>query len=147
MGDRTTCNLYLMGNLNSVSTKSIGALAKLIDELGAEDYGGGTPAEKLAAGDGHFWFDEVNWGEFDEILKSLIIESGLSYAWQWDAGGGYPSGIEFYNTDTKETETFGCLDSEICLGVSDLTPKKISSAQRWHKWFHKTNLEYTGGTK
>lgn len=134
MGDRTTCNLYLYGNLKGVSEQHLSDLIEAIDNAGPETYGEGTPAEKLAAENGHFWFYEVNYAEMESELEEAIFNAGLSYAWTWDAGGGYPSGLKLYNAETEDTAEFSACDGEICLGISELTSEKIAEARRWNEW-------------
>lgn len=140
MGDCTTCNLYLYGDLRKASASHLAELIQAIDNAGPETYGEGTPAEKLAAENGHFWFYEINYGEMDSEIEEAIFNAGLSYVWAWDAGGGYPSGMKLNNAETEETVEFSTCDSEICLTISELTPDKIAEAQRWHDWHYKAKL-------
>lgn len=140
MGDRTTCNLYLYGDLKQVSPQHLDELIEAITDAGPETYGEGSAAEKLAAANGHFWFYEVNYGEMDSELEEAITNAGLSYVWAWDAGGGYPSGMKLVNAQTEETAEFSTCDSEICLGMSELTPEKIAEARRWHDWHGTSDL-------
>ena len=140
MGDRTTSNLYLYGDLKKASAAQLAELIQAINDADPETYGEGTPSEKLAAENGHFWFYEVNYGEMDSDLEEAIINAGLSYVWSWDAGGGYPSGMKLHNAETDETAEFATCDSEICLGISELTSENIAEARRWHNWHGKSQL-------
>ena len=134
MGDRTTCNLYLYGDLEKVSPPHLVALVSAIDAIGPETYLEEPTSEKLAGSGANFQFHEVNYANMDVDLDAAILAADLSYVWAWEAGGGYGSGMKLYNAATKEAAEFATCDGEICLCMSELTPEKIAEARHWHDW-------------
>lgn len=120
MGDRTYCSLYCYRDtpLNSQEREVLTSAIK--------------SACPDAVSDNFAGFDEVNYGNIDKTLASVLEEMSISYQWFWGPGGGYNSGILIFDAHTKESDRFSTIDSEIVINV-DCTTDELEHARRWKK--------------
>ena len=132
MGDRTNCSLALGGTL--FLDGLVAPLATVLDEAEAIPAEVSSVADELRLSDPTFLFEEINYGEMDAVLRTFLEALRLSYAWRWDAGGGYGEGISLFCGTTRQSVSFGTLEREIVLPVQDLDdPARVSSAKAWHQ--------------
>ena len=92
MGDRTDCFLEIGG---LVPDTVLHALHKDADETMMD----GPPIEEgtelmPANSQVMFFFSEVNYGNLDSQIESLLLTHNIPFAFRWMAGGSYPAGIQ-----------------------------------------------------
>lgn len=129
MGDRTTCQL---ANSSQIAEADLPKLIKAIEDASYCDFNTPDIEAALRRGEAWFVFYEMNWGEMENELDEALKSLGLSYCWNWDAGGGYGAGVCLYNAETGETGRFECHDAEMVIRVDDLDdPDKVADVLNW----------------
>lgn len=129
MGDRTTCNLHLAGE---IAKNDLPTLIAALEEASYCDMNTPDIEAALRRGEAWFVFYEMNWGEMDDDFDEALKALNLSYAWNWDAGGGYGAGVCLYNAETGETGRFQCHDAEMVIRIDDLdNPEAVADARKW----------------
>ena len=138
MGDRTYCTLSVFGEIDRAG------FTKLAYRIGAEWDG-----TQLEPDDhpGEFGFEGVNYGQIDDDLCAELEAAGLSYAWHWQAGGGYGDGVYFVDRSSEAVVSaeFACSQGGIVLSLRDANdPETVGDANGWECWWRDTKLAIIG---
>ena len=129
MGDRTYCVLSVKGEL---CRDDIARLWDIVSDFGVAGWEEEDPIAYITHGGGHFSFEEMNYGEMPSGVTEVLADLGLSWAWHWDAGGGFAEGVSLRNAKTDETDEYAASDSEIVLTVPDASnPDTLMLATHW----------------
>ena len=131
MGDRVWCVLIVGGD---IARRDLPAFGAALSEAGAElEFGRGSIAEMLEAGESHIGFPDVAHGEAPAALTEYLAGQGVAYAWRWDGGLGFGPGAIFYDPATREAAEFHIADQEIALTIDEANdPEKRAAANRWN---------------
>lgn len=133
MGDTTCCRLTVAGILDE---KDITRLAEAIDDA----YGGPLAdlEEAISEGLDGLEFEEVNYAQLDSSLEALLRELCLSYAWEWDGGAEYSSGVQLFDARTGEASgDLSCIGQDIVATLDEAErPGRIAALQRWSNFWH-----------
>lgn len=127
MGDRTDCVLRLFGFIHSDDIRHLAGVVEDADEI--QDI-----EKSLRDGNNHLPFLEINFANMDSQMAKDLAALGLGWAWSWDAGHEFGSGIELYNpaTDMHAEYEFNTKTDEILLPLGDVeNPLMRDEARKW----------------
>lgn len=103
MGDRTNCTLIVFGMTTKAAFEHIVDLCK--DETFEEP---------------NVWqFGEVNYAQLDHDVEAAIKDAGLSYIWLNENGGEYQSGVQLYDTMTKDSAEYQRCDLDLMISLRE----------------------------
>ena len=120
MGDRTTCSLRLFGG--PITEEQTGRLKEALKDAFPSEI------DKESA-----IFFEVNYGNIDNELSTVLVDMGLSYCWSWDSGGSYGPGIKIYDAASATATQFYTIEGEIALTLTTIitNPGRVQEAIDW----------------
>ena len=119
MGDRTSCHLRIWGEVSQ------DAWDKIEPEI-CSDFTFDT---------GSYSFYEVNYGNLDRDLAKALMEAGLSYIWDYDAGCEYNAGTEMYDAENRDFIDLPRHEDSLFVPAHNLDdPAHIRTVQWWQKF-------------
>ncbi len=133
MGDRVNCTLTIGGEIDAAD---LAILAKVINDLGPEEYCAATPAQILTDGEAFFAFHEVNNGDPDEALLRLLRDDlQLPFIWTWDEGVEFGAGCLLHDPKAKASVEYPVSDHMLCVFAFELEePGAVEAALRWRRF-------------
>lgn len=126
MGDRTTCTLHLQGVITGQAEYEM--LINALRDAGAElDKDANTLPNAGPITSCYTCYD-VNYAELDGDLQEVLEGLCLSYAWSWDSGDCYPSGVTLYNAITDFHAEENTCDGSFFVLIEDVDKPDVVEA-------------------
>ncbi len=155
MGDRAYCTLTILGDLPRSELEALSAL--LTTEAAhptSITHSEHTPEQVLEASQNNaatrpqFGFDEVNYAEMPNDIRSFLVRTHLSWAWHWCSGADYGPGVEFCNTRrtiSKQIRRYSTVDDNIVLPLDEaIQYAAVQEARDWSNWYKAATFRIAG---